>query len=105
MTWIAGIDYSLTSPAICVGEIKEDNVKFEDCRFHFIRQTKSQKSFVHSPEGLASALVTDLELTLSLNFPIGTVTAVTVTESLGFGQRFSVCLDDCFTKIQDFDKV
>ena len=45
MTWIAGIDYSLTSPAICVGEIKEDNVKFEDCRFHFIRQTKSQKSF------------------------------------------------------------
>lgn len=45
MTWIAGIDYSLTSPAICVGQIIEDDLKFENCRFHFIKQTKSQKSF------------------------------------------------------------
>ena len=45
MTWIAGIDYSLTSPAVCVGELIENDVKFENCKFHFIRQTKSQKSF------------------------------------------------------------
>ena len=45
MTWVAGIDYSLTSPAICVAEVLDNNIKFEDCRFHFIKQTKSQDSF------------------------------------------------------------
>lgn len=45
MTWIAGIDYSLTSPAICVAEVVNNQIKFENCRFHFIRQTKSQESF------------------------------------------------------------
>jgi len=46
MTWIAGIDYSLTSPAVCVGELKEEgNLTFEDCRFHFIKQKKSHESF------------------------------------------------------------
>ena len=45
MTWIAGIDYSLTSPAICVAEVLDNNIKFKDCRFHYIKQTKSQDSF------------------------------------------------------------
>ena len=45
MTWVAGIDYSLTSPAICVAEVLDNNIKFQDCRFHYIKQTKSQDSF------------------------------------------------------------
>ena len=45
LTWVAGIDYSLTSPAICVAEVLDNNIKFEDCRFHYIRQTKSQDTF------------------------------------------------------------
>ena len=44
MTWVAGIDYSLTSPAICIAEVKENKIKFEDCRFHYIKQTKTQES-------------------------------------------------------------
>ena len=45
MTWIAGIDYSLTSPAVCIAEVKDKNkIKFEDCRFHYIKQTKTQES-------------------------------------------------------------
>ena len=44
MTWVAGIDYSLTSPAICIAEVKENKIKFEDCRFHYIKQTKTQDS-------------------------------------------------------------
>ena len=28
-----------------MGELIENDVKFENCKFHFIRQTKSQKSF------------------------------------------------------------
>jgi len=44
MTWIAGIDYSLTSPAICIAEVRENKIKFEDCRFHYIKQTKNQNS-------------------------------------------------------------
>ena len=44
MTWIAGIDYSLTSPAVCIAEVRENKIKFEDCRFHYIKQTKTQES-------------------------------------------------------------
>ncbi len=44
MTWIAGIDYSLTSPAICIAEVRDNKIKFEDCRFHYIKQTKNQNS-------------------------------------------------------------
>ena len=44
MTWVAGIDYSLTSPAICIAEVRENKIKFEDCRFHYIKQTKNQNS-------------------------------------------------------------
>ena len=45
MTWIAGIDYSLTSPAICIAEVRDENkIKFEDCRFHYIKQTNNQES-------------------------------------------------------------
>ena len=45
MTWVAGIDYSLTSPAICVAEVLDNNIKFQDCRFHYIKQTKSQDTY------------------------------------------------------------
>ena len=44
MTWIAGIDYSLTSPAICIAEVRENKIKFKDCRFHYIKQTKKKES-------------------------------------------------------------
>jgi len=44
MTWVAGIDYSLTSPAICIAEVRDNKIKFEDCRFHYIKQTKNQDS-------------------------------------------------------------
>jgi Holliday junction resolvasome RuvABC endonuclease subunit len=44
MTWVAGIDYSLTSPAICIAEVRENKIKFEDCRFHYIKQKKNQNS-------------------------------------------------------------
>jgi len=44
MTWVAGIDYSLTSPAICIAEVRDNKIKFEDCRFHYIKQTKNQNS-------------------------------------------------------------
>ena len=43
--YVAGIDYSLTSPAICVAEVINDEIKFENCKFHFLKQTKSQDSF------------------------------------------------------------
>ena len=41
---VAGIDYSLTSPAICVAKIIDNEVKFENCKFHFLKQNKSHKS-------------------------------------------------------------
>ena len=43
--YIAGVDYSLTSPAVCVAKVVNDDITFENCTFHFIKQTKSQKSF------------------------------------------------------------
>ena len=32
--YVAGIDYSLTSPAVCVGKLVDGKVKFEKCRFY-----------------------------------------------------------------------
>jgi Holliday junction resolvasome RuvABC endonuclease subunit len=43
--YIAGIDYSLTSPAVCIAEIKNDCIVFENCKFHYLKQNKSQESF------------------------------------------------------------
>jgi len=42
--FVAGIDYSLTSPAVCVAEIIDNEIKFENCKFHFLKQNKSHKS-------------------------------------------------------------
>ena len=42
--YVAGIDYSLTSPAICVAKIINNDIKFENCKFHFLKQNKSHKS-------------------------------------------------------------
>ena len=41
---VAGIDYSLTSPAICVAKLINNEIKFENCKFHFLKQNKSHKS-------------------------------------------------------------
>ena len=43
--YVAGIDYSLTSPAICIAEIINSCVVFENCKFHYLKQNKSQGSF------------------------------------------------------------
>ena len=43
--FVAGIDYSLTSPAICIAEIINSCVVFENCKFHYLKQNKSQGSF------------------------------------------------------------
>ena len=43
--YIAGVDYSLTSPAVCVAKVVDNDITFENCTFHFLKQTKSQKSF------------------------------------------------------------
>ena len=42
--YVAGIDYSLTSPAICVAKVIDNEIKFENCKFHFLKQNKSHKS-------------------------------------------------------------
>ena len=42
--FVAGIDYSLTSPAVCVAEIIDNEIKFENCKFHFLKQNKSHKA-------------------------------------------------------------
>ena len=42
--YVAGIDYSLTSPAICVAKVINNEIKFENCKFHFLKQNKSHKS-------------------------------------------------------------
>ena len=43
--YVAGIDYSLTSPAICVAKIINSCITFENCKFHYLKQNKSQESF------------------------------------------------------------
>ena len=43
--FIAGVDYSLTSPAVCISEIINSNVEFENCKFHYLKQNKSQETF------------------------------------------------------------
>ena len=42
--YIAGIDYSLTSPAVWVAEVINKEIKFENCKFHFLKQNKSHES-------------------------------------------------------------
>ena len=44
INFVAGIDYSLTSPAVCVAKIIDNEIKFENCKFHFLKQNKSHKS-------------------------------------------------------------
>ena len=43
--FIAGVDYSLTSPAVCISEIINSSIEFENCKFHYLKQTKSQETF------------------------------------------------------------
>ena len=43
--FVAGIDYSLTSPAICIAEIINSCITFDNCKFHYLKQNKSQESF------------------------------------------------------------
>ena len=43
--YVAGIDYSLTSPAVCVGKLVDGMLKFENCKFHFIKKNRSHESF------------------------------------------------------------
>ena len=43
--FVAGIDYSLTSPAICIAEIINSYITFDNCKFHYMKQNKSQGSF------------------------------------------------------------
>ena len=43
--YVAGVDYSLTSQAVCVAKVKDNDITFENCSFHFLKQTKTQKSF------------------------------------------------------------
>jgi Holliday junction resolvasome RuvABC endonuclease subunit len=40
---IAGIDYSMTSPAICIYNT-DDEFKFENCEFYFLTQLKKYKN-------------------------------------------------------------
>jgi|TARA_R110000824_G_scaffold326611_1_gene513557 Holliday junction resolvasome RuvABC endonuclease subunit len=43
--FIAGVDYSLTSPAVCISEIINSNIEFKNCKFHYLKQNKSQETF------------------------------------------------------------
>ncbi len=43
--YVAGIDYSLTSPAICIAKIINSCITFENYKFHYLKQNKSQESF------------------------------------------------------------
>ena len=43
--YVAGIDYSLTSPAVCVGKLVDGKVEFKNCKFYFIKKNKSHESF------------------------------------------------------------
>ena len=47
ITKIAGIDYSLTSPCICVCDIQNEKFDFNNCEFHFFAQTKHQLQLPH----------------------------------------------------------
>ena len=46
-TNIAGIDYSLTSPCICITNIKDEEFHFKNCNFYFFAQTKHQLLLSH----------------------------------------------------------
>ena len=47
-TKIAGIDYSLTSPCICICEIQNEEFDFKNCGFYFFAQTKHQLVLPHT---------------------------------------------------------
>ena len=47
ITKIAGVDYSLTSPCICVCDIQNEEFDFNNCEFHFFAQTKHQLQLPH----------------------------------------------------------
>ena len=47
-TKIAGIDYSLTSPCICICEIQNEEFDFKNCGFYFFAQTTHQLVLPHT---------------------------------------------------------
>jgi hypothetical protein len=38
--YVAGVDYSMTSPAICLYNIENKEFKFENCELHYMTQSK-----------------------------------------------------------------
>ena len=63
-TKIAGIDYSLTSPCICICEIQNEEFDFKNCRFYFFAQTKHQLKISHTnlyPHSLITTYTSDAE--------------------------------------------
>ena len=63
-TKIAGIDYSLTSPCICICEIQNEEFDFKNCRFYFFAQTKHQLKISHTnlyPHSLIKTYTSDAE--------------------------------------------
>ena len=63
-TKIAGIDYSLTSPCICICEIQNEEFDFKNCGFYFFAQTKYQLKISHTnlyPHSLITTYTSDAE--------------------------------------------
>ena len=63
-TKIAGIDYSLTSPCICICEIQNEEFDFKNCGFYFFAQTKHQLKISHTnlyPHSLITTYTSDAE--------------------------------------------
>ena len=63
-TKIAGIDYSLTSPCICICEIQNEEFDFKNCRFYFFAQKKHQLKISHTnlyPHSLITTYTSDAE--------------------------------------------
>ena len=44
---IAGIDYSLTSPSICVYEGEVEKIKFDSCKIYFLSNTKKFSDYTY----------------------------------------------------------
>ena len=47
MRRIAGIDYSLTSPSICVYEGEVEKIKFDSCKIYFLSNTKKFSDYTY----------------------------------------------------------
>ena len=63
-TKIAGIDYTLTSPCICICEIQNEEFDFKNCGFYFFAQTKHQLKISHTnlyPHSLITTYTSDAE--------------------------------------------